>query len=121
MLASLGASLSSPPGLDVRPLRGAEPVRAPSAGRREQVAAWSAPRPEPSAKPAPPGYGRPAARLAPAPGGVAAFIAQLLAQQDAELAEAPRGRREDGLAAYRRMTGDDLVVVGPAGPVGLLL
>jgi hypothetical protein len=96
-------------------------VRAPSAGRREKVGGWSATRAEPAAKPAPPAYGRPAARLAPVAGGTAAFLAQLIAQQEADLADASPARREDGYAAYRRMAGDDLVVVGPAGPVGLLL
>jgi hypothetical protein len=121
LLASPSPPLSSPSGLDLRPLRGTEAVRALSPARREAVDGWKAARPEPAAKPAPPAYGRPAARLMPASGGSAAFLAQLIAQQEADLADAFPARREDGYAAYRRMAGDDLVVVGPAGPVGLLL
>jgi hypothetical protein len=118
LLASASGSPSSPRGLGLRPLRGAEPVGALSAGRREGIE----PRPaEVASKPSSPGYGRPIARSAPAFGGPAAVLAQLLAQQESGQAEASALRRQEGYAAYRRMAGDDLVVVGPAGTIGLLL
>ena len=122
MLASASASLSSTPRPDLSPLRGAEPVRPLTAERRERVDGRSAPQPAAPARQATPGYGRPASRIGPESAGQAAFLAQLIAQQEAEGPEAPpQARRDEGVAAYRRVLGDDLIVVGPAGPVGLLL
>ncbi len=96
-------------------------MRPAQAERRERMEVRSAPTPERAERPAAPGYGRPAARTVASFAGPSAFLAQLIAQQEADFSDAPRARAEDGLAAYRRMTGDDLVVVGPAGAVGLLL
>lgn len=122
MLASASSSLSPIPRPDLRPLRGAEPVRAPTAERRERVDAWNAPEPAAPARPATAAYGRPASRIGPDFAGPAAFLAQLMAQQETESPDAPpQARRDEGIAAYRRVVGDDLIVVGPAGPVGLLL
>lgn len=121
MLASAQASSARPPGLDLRPLRAAEPVRPPSAERRGR--AESAPRAEAAApaRAAPAvGYGRPAARFVAAGPAPAAFLAQLIAQQD-EAAEVAPQRRAEGVAAYRRAAGDNLQVIGPAGLPGVLL
>ena len=122
MLAPASASLSPTPRLDLRPVRGAEPVRAPAAERRERAEAWNAPETAVPARTAAAAYGRAASRIGPDFAGQAAFLAQLIAQQESESPEAPpQARREEGLAAYRRVVGDDLIVVGPAGAVGLLL
>ena len=121
MLTSSLASLPSLSRADIRPLRGVEGVRAPQPERRERVegGAGDSARSEGPAPAEAAGYGRPAARLAASSHvGPSAFLAQLIGQRGEEPAGAARARLKDGLAAYRRTAGEDLVVLGPAGPAG---
>lgn len=120
MLAAAQASSAGTPRLDLRPLRGVEPVRAPVAERRERVAAPGPAEPAEQRRAPAAGYGRPAARGTADGPAAAGFLAQLLAQQD-DGSEAPRLPHAEGVAAYRRAVGDDLLVVGPAGFNGLVL
>jgi len=119
LLATAPASLAVSPGRELRPLGGVEPARAPAAERRDPVARKGSGAPEEPARPSAAGYGRPAARFALPAFAPSAFMAQLLAQ--AEEVEGAQPRREEGVAAYRRALGDDLLVVGPAGAIGLIL
>ena len=109
-------------GSDLRPLRAVEPARAAATGRQERIAPDGlAPDAKRGGDARASGYGRPASRLAPEFAGPSAFLAQLLAQADDGFGDAPRARADEGARAYRRMTGEDLAVVGPAGAVGLVL
>lgn len=122
MLATTRATPFASPGPDIRPLRAIDPARARAAGPQARAApdGLSA-EPRRRAELPASGYGRPAARLAPGVFGASAFLAQMIAQADDASPGAPRVSHDEGVRAYRRMTGDDLVVVGPAGAAGLVL
>lgn len=109
-------------GGELRPLRPLDSVRAAGAGRQDRLApefgAQGVESRNPQARP--PAYGRPAAAIAPAYAGPAAFLAQMIAQADQDW-DGPRSLHEDGVRAYRRVAGEDLMVIGPAGAAGLVL
>lgn len=122
MLATGRTVSFASPGAEFRPLRAIESVRPAATGRQERIApdGFVSDAKRGGEVPAP-GYGRPSARLAPAYFGPSAFLAQMIAQADDATAGAQRARQDEGVRAYRRMTGEDLAVIGPAGAVGLVL
>lgn len=115
MLASVRIATMGSTGAEMRPLRPLDAVRAARSGQQDRIAPEAFARetarsPEGRA----PAYGRPASSAAPAFFGPTAFLAQMIAQADRDW-DAPRSLHEDGVRAYRRVSGEDLVVIGPAG------